>query len=481
MTLTNMSATLVALSLALGMTACGEGKAPEFNNNNNNNNNKPAWVNKTPKLLMATPNAMAVGERLMVLGQDFIPPKRGSQVLVIKGTYYDASGTTQAVEIQNLATHVNTGKLTWTMFPNIVFDTKMGSRLGQFVGRLSVVNVGKDGTQKGSGQLPVKITVKPSIILRLARPTNSNCSSIVKRTLEKTAMAFTAQVVGLRAATKDNPLTFYWTFLAQQWKVSWSYSTFDPTALFPKKGAFVIEDRLSSGTTSTISDNASTSLLVKVGSDLLGNGKLKELQTGAVPGAGSHYTSSVSVVARDASGKQVKLSIPIDVSRMARMSYDGGARIGERFPPVQVSDCIPGHDIGRQVTYSEDTSETRSRAISFNYNANIGGNFAPIPSNPFALGINFSVGFGVDINASVSSSKSKGINISGQILPGEYGVFYRQTTKMVRKASITIRNKCGEEASAGDAYLTDWIFTPELATGPKCVPPSRLPKAEKFM
>jgi hypothetical protein len=73
------------------------------------------------------------------------------------------------------------------------------------------------------------------------------------------------------------------------------------------------------------------------------------------------------------------------------------------------------------------------------------------------------------------------MNISGQILPGEYGVFYRQTTKVYRVGTLVGHNACGQTADLGEAILTDWMFTPELATGPACTPPSQLPAAGKFL
>ena len=439
----------------------------------------PAWQNKTPSILMATPGAMAVGEKLVILGQDFIDPKHGYALMVLKGTYYDSKNRTQAVDIQKKATMVNSGKLTWTMWPNIVFD-RTGDHLGSFVGSVAVVNMGNDGTRKYSTRLPLKVQVKPSIILRVARPSNSNCQPVVSKSIENTGFSFNAEVVGLRAGTKDAELKFYWTFLAEQWNVSYTYGTMDPNTVFPKTGAFVIEDRLRSGTSSVVMDGGSRNFLIQVGSDMLGTASLKTLKTMPVPAMGNNYSATVSIVAVDSSNKQARLSIPINVARKASMHYDGTVKIRERFQPRPVTDCIPGGDIGRQVSYSEDKGETKARSMSFNYNANLAVNISPIPSNPFALGINFSAGFGVDINASTSSSKSIGKSLSGQILPGEYGMFYRQTTKIERVGTIMIRNSCGAEASPGKAILTDWLWTPDLAAGPTCPPATKLPKAQQF-
>ena len=438
-----------------------------------------AWQNKTPSILMASPNAMAVGDKLVILGQNFIQSKNGYLLMVLKGTYYDSKNNAQVVDLQKKVVVINTGKASWTMYPNIVFD-RTGDHIGRFIGSVAVVNMGNDGTRKYSSRLPIKVQVKPSIILRVARPSSSNCQPIVSKTIENTGFSFNAEVVGLRAGTKDAPLTFYWTFLAEQWKVSYNYGTMDPNTVFPKQGAFVVKDRITSGNSSVVMDGGSRNFLIQVGSDMLGTASLKTLKTMPVPTMGNSYSASVNVVAVDASGKQVLLRIPVDVARKASMTYDGVVKIRERFQPRPVTDCIPGGDIGRQVTYSEDKGETKARSMSFNYNANLAVNISPIPSNPFALGINFSAGFGVDINASTSSSKSIGKSLSGQILPSEYGMFYRQTTKVERVGTIMIRNQCGAEASPGKAILTDWLWTPDLATGPTCPPKTMLPKAERF-
>lgn len=446
----------------------------------------PTWKNKAPKLIMASPGSLAVGEDLSIFGEDFIDSLHGYPVVILNGNFIDTSASaektqSQPVNLQYKATTVNSRKITWKMWPNIVFD-KTGDHLGEFVGTLQVVNVGTDASQLASDRMPVKVTVKPSLVVRMARPQNTTCGSVVTKTIEDAGFTFSVTAVGLKAGTESEPLTVYWTFTAEQWQVSWNYGTgTDFSALFPKKGAFVVEQRITSGATSTISDDSNHSYVVKVGSDLLGSARLKVLKTGQVPDGGTSMTANISVLAVDSAKQSTTITLPMDVAQMAQMIYKDSDKIAERYQPVMVTDCMHGGDIGRQVTYAEDKSETRSRGMSFNYNTQLGANFAPIPSNPFALGINFSVGFGVDVNAQVSTTKSKSLNISGQILPGEYGVFYRQTTRVHRIGKIVIRNYCGEEKEAGDATLTDWLFTPDLATGTSCPPKTKLAPAGKFL
>ena len=229
------------------------------------------------------------------------------------------------------------------------------------MGSVAVANLGKDGSQMYSESLPLRVDVKPSLIPRLVRPKTGNCQAVVNATIEDQDMAFTVEAVGLRPATKDAPITFYWTLMASQWEASMSYNTLNPQAsIFPKTGAFLLEDVVTTGNASSISAAGDRMLLLKVGSDVLGNGGLKVLKTGKLPqGAEDSFNTTINVAAVDATGKSVKVSIPLEVFRVATMHYDGKIEIAERFAPTQVSDCIPGGDIGRNVTYSEDKSESR--------------------------------------------------------------------------------------------------------------------------
>lgn len=468
--------TIIAAGLAMLM-GCGLEEDPQ-DYVGQTPKSPPVWTNEKPLVQMSSPGDLAVGQTLTIFGQRFVPTQHGKVFLHFKGHYFDSKGSSHVVELQKQAKVLNAGKLTWNLWPNIVFHPN-GDQLGRFVGHLRVMNQGNDGSLLYSEPLPVSINIKPSLIPRVARPINSGCSSVVGDTLENQAMAFAVEAVGLRAGTKDSPLTFYWTFLGKHWKVSYNYGT-GSNGKVPEQQTVVIEHRVTSGTTSTVSDSGPTNFLVKVGSDLLGTARLKELKTGAIPTSGNKMPISANVVAVDSSGKSVRLAIDLNIHRKAEMSYDNSYKLAERFPPVRVTGCIPGQDIGRDVTYHESYSESRSRSVGFNWNVGVGGNVAPIPSNPFALGINFSVGFGVNINEHVSSDKQKSLSISGHILPGEYGTFYRQTTKIHRVAKIHVNTVCGQSYYMGNAILSDWIFTPDLATGATCPPPSKLPKPQKF-
>ena len=145
--------------------------------------------------------------------------------------------------------------------------------------------------------------------------------------------------------------------------------------------------------------------------------------------------------------------------------YDGNQALRERYAPIRVTDCIPGGELGREVHYAENQSETRKRALRF-----IGLTGCDAPASELAWPGGFSSAFGVNIDESVSSSRSLSLGEpSGAIPPGQFAAFYRQTERIERVATLWRQG-----AFAGLAVLTDWVFRPELAIGPTCLPACKL-------
>lgn len=445
------------------------------------------WVNQKPIVMVASPGAMSVGETMTIIGQRFLDKVHGKVVIQFKGSFFNSQGGSHPVDYQANAIMVNSGKLHWEMWPNVVFHPQ-GDQLGRFVGNLVVMNHGNDGSQLLSDPLPMSINIKPSLIPRAVYPQDKSCSGIVTSTLEKLPMTFMVQALGLRAPTEDNPLTFHWTFFTEQWKVAFNHGVYDLSAVLPKSGPITLEDKVTSGMTSTIADSGNRNVLVKLGSDsmgsLLGESKLKELQTGEVPQEGDNLKTTVNVAVVDSAGKQAQLTIPLTVHRAAEMSYNGAMVLVERYAPVMVSDCIPGGDIGRDVNYHESSSESRSRSMGFNWNVSGGTQIGPLgfinQALAFVLQLNFNAGFGVNTSEQVSSDKSTSLSINGHILPGNFGSFYRQTSKYYRIGTLTGYGPCGQTVDLGDAVLTDWTFTPDLASGTTCPAPTKLQPAQKF-
>ena len=86
------------------------------------------------------------------------------------------------------------------------------------------------------------------------------------------------------------------------------------------------------------------------------------------------------------------------------------------------------------------------------------------------------------ISNSMITSESKGISqtFSGYIPRGRYGIFYRQTTRWIRRAEVVSYDLCGMASHMGELQFNEWDWAPDLAIGERCdvePPPSNLPGA----
>jgi hypothetical protein len=80
----------------------------------------------------------------------------------------------------------------------------------------------------------------------------------------------------------------------------------------------------------------------------------------------------------------------------------------------------------------------------------------------------------------VSSSNSQALEFSAFLLPNRFGVFYRQTTRLVRTGQVVAFDLCGQAIPVGDMALDDYTWAPELAVDPECppFPESSFPEAQ---
>lgn len=443
------------------------------------------WVNTAPEVLVASPSEMAVGEDLTLLGTNFISEQYGRPLLHLRGTFFAENGTQYPVDQTFNATRASNTKIRWMMWPNVVFSPT-GRDLGYFLGTAQAINEGKDHSRTVSEPLQMQINIKPSIIVNIATPVGAGCSGVVDETLPEVPYQFSVEAIGLRSGSPEAPLTFNWAFMASDWKISFRDLSFDPETMLGKNDDVILEDKVESGAVSALMDGDNAGFLVKAQETIMGSGHLSDLKTKALS-EGFARPVSVSITATDASGKKAILSIPIVVHPVIELQYDGNAEAAQRHEPQLVSDCISGGNIGREVSYSESSSESRSRAVAVNWHAEATATVAPfglfMPHSTWAIfgaTVNFTVGFGINTSTEVSTHKSESLQLSGHIHPGENGAFYRQTTKIRRVANMIGHTICGQTLDIGQAVLTDWVFTPDLAISHHCIPPTSLPPAATY-
>jgi hypothetical protein len=437
-----------------------------------------------PVLRLVAPTAVRAGEDVTIFGSGFADKGVGETRLTFEGVYQTTSGKTNQVVLDVVPSFINQGLVAWNFGPNIPFTTE--EEIGTFRGILKAKNVGYDGQEKPAPQaLGVEIQVLPSILIRQMRPVDAGCAVGITATTDGTKFLFELKAVGLKAGSSLSPLRFVYTFLKENFNFTGylaNQNGVDPEALFPETGPISVVDDVDNGTISTLGTGVPRNVHVLKGGvtgsvsslatgvdNLFG---LTHLATAPVPTvqgnySADYYDATMNVVAMDSSGQEAKRTIKLRVFAAVEVDYDGNAATVQTYDPVPVSGCIPGGDIGREVTYTETTSETRTR--SFTVSASLGG------------GVNvwvakFNAEFGFEVNSTVSSAKSKDLAISGTILPGQFAVFYRQTVKLERTAKLRGHGPCGTSQDLGTVTVTDWAWSPDLAKGAKCppLPPSNL-------
>lgn len=463
----------ITLLFSLFLAACGGSE------NNVDPNPEPEWKNTPGTIVAASPETsdgeLGVGDYLTVIGSNFIAKDKGTALLSIKGMFY-IDGESHLVDRTEKVEYLNQGKLRWRLWPNIVFDP-LGKRLGAFTGEVRVINEGKDGSREISNTQLLTFTIRPSLIPIVVSPSSGECQAIVSKTIQNTGFNFVVEAAGLRPATPEAPIIFYWSFLHEQWDVDMNNSAFDVNSILPKSGVFMLQDVVTSGVSSSITDQGGQNFIVKLASEIYSGTELKRIMTKAeLVGT---TKSSINVTAVDAIGKQINISIPLTIEQPVSITGSMKSELVERFDPVLTTGCMDGGINGKNISYSESESETHARSMSFQYNANGGANIAPFINHPFLLQLNFSGGFGVDVNSSASTTNSTSLDYSAYIYPGMKAACYRQTTQWRRKLQLTGHTVCGEDIYVGDAVLTDWTYTPDIATGPECIPESNLQPAYK--
>lgn len=83
-----------------------------------------------------------------------------------------------------------------------------------------------------------------------------------------------------------------------------------------------------------------------------------------------------------------------------------------------------------------------------------------------------------------SESKTVSLGFGGYVPRGYYGMFYRQTTRWVRRAEVRSFDLCGVAYAMGELQFNEWDWAPDLAVAAECgatPPPSSLPEAQCFI
>jgi hypothetical protein len=354
--------------------------------------------------------------------------------------------------------------------------------------------------------------VQPSIRVRRLEPITASCAGPVLRAIGGLPYVIEAEALGF------SPASFTYTISVPALGVSQSLRQIaeGTTGLYGDDGGFVLPE---------------------------------------VPDDLQAYGAILSIESRSVSGQAHQTIFAVGVHRPMEVVFDGRVAIAETYAPVPVSGCLPGGESGREASYTETESETRTRSYgvdfregwlrsttethsesttdttsssntigfsttngsSFNWqtggevggsigiegiievgakvNGHVGGetfsqstrsqssttgrSHSETTTDTESMTEETSGSAGEEFRWEVSSSDALERGFSAHIIAGRYGVFYRQTTRLIRRASLVTYNLCGVANIVGDIDLQDWTWSSDLGTAGTCppLPASHLPPA----
>jgi hypothetical protein len=216
------------------------------------------------------------------------------------------------------------------------------------------------------------------------------------------------------------------------------------------------------------------------------------------------------LTARGAGDDVIDSEYLIGIHRLLDYVHRGAADVAQIEAPIPVSGCHSGGDTqGRVLTYSEQESDERSRQVGYTWNGSwLEQNGEPTDVEIVEIGLRravdgprlgpqtdtWTVGYdefertGPGIHAGrdglweISSADVLG-DQQGIILPGEYGVWYRQATRLLLPGALVERNACGMSAIVAETAVSDYRWDVTLAPSHECppLPKPDLPPAECFI
>lgn len=418
-----------------------------------------------PVLSAVSRDQVSVGQSLDFFGGRFLSGADGHTEIELAGSYLTDEGDEEEVSLRIRPHHASSTRLVWADFgPYDIPFSSTGRNLGVFDGTVTAVNVDwNTGEEARSEPLPIALRVEPSVIVRDLRPVESSCEEPVRRALGGIPYRVDVEAAGI-----------------------------DPVD-------FTVE----------IFDQAGAGRTLQVPADG-GRGELGaggELVLAPVPAGDMFYVARLIITARDAAGGKAVADYAIGVHRQLEYIDFSSPQIGQIHAAVAVTGCIAGGANGQTVSYAETEPDTRARHIAYHWDSDWAeGRDDEIDGLPEIArwGVTHSVGgepigpdaetwtVGTDYSAAdteswahydvggipddgddfwaVSSADSLSPTPRGDIIPGMFGVWWRQMTRVVHPGGVVEYNVCGEPRLVADAMFADYTWAASLAQADECPP-----------
>jgi hypothetical protein len=479
-----------------------------------------------PLVLGLSRTQVSVGESLEVVGGNFLNGTQGFTEVRLDGEYHTKDGPVHPVSMQFRPHWEDGNRLIWAQFgPFLIPFSPNGDELGTFQGTVTAINVDATGAISESEPAEVTLEVLPSIVLRKLQPLTAQCNAPSRVVLGGFPYEVSVEAIGFE------PVNFSYVVFGepgipapriirrQATGAADSYGeegdlffNMPPPELPFYVGTFAVAALGTDGIERVISLSYGVHNAIEYVNARKVN--VAEIEA-AVPVSGCHsggdtqgrtltyseqttdmrqrtvgvtWNESFSEQASSTTGGSTTSTygISYNISQSETMGWEMGfsSSIGAELGGG-VKFGVPGVvEVGVNPKLSTTMTSSRSIYGSSTRGYSVGRDYSVSDTESWAFtntkGHEVSEG-GSDF-WSVSSSESTIMQFSGNILPGEYGVFYRQTTRMGVSGLIVAYNLCGMPTVVADATFYDYIWSVDLAQGEECppFPESDLPESQCF-
>jgi len=479
-----------------------------------------------PHVLALSSYEASVGTLIEAYGVGLPGADEGQVELVFRGDFRADSGTTAAVDVTLPARAVDGGTARWTSFGPYQIPFGPGDHVGTFEGTIAARVTTPDGAVKeDDAPQTFTLTVRPSIVVREFQPTTASCAGPVSRALGGAAYRLRVQAVGFE------PVSYTYTFATPTIGA-------DPLAVrhiatggfdeFGSDGSFVLPDVPTGvpaygavvGVQAVGRDGSTYRTLFAINVhrplEVFYNGNVDVAEvyeptpvSACIPGGTNGRHVNYEESSSETRTRTYNINWNEHWMRTHTVSRDTQSTIGwnetngvgfsttdgQTFHwSIGASTEISGNvgvslpelvsiGVGTRIGFNSMVGGDHSTSDSASQNRSQGVHASETTTDAESVSDSTGGGSGSGYTWQVSSTDTIARGFGGSVIANTYGVFYRQTLRLIRRAAVVTYNQCGAASVIGDVDFMDWTWSPDLTLGESCppLPQSNLPRAECYV
>lgn len=456
----------------------------------------------------------SLGSLVEVYGYSFVGEELGDVVLVFRGEFESDDGVTTPVETTGRTRRVDGGTLRWTNLGPFAHPfVRDRPAPGVFRGTVTPRLHGFDGAAIDGIATPMEFRVLPSILLDDFQPVGASCASAAVRAIAGLPYRLEARAMGFE------PESFTYNFLAPaiEYSASVRHIATGATDVLGDDGSFVLpaipEASFAYGTVIRVDARARDgSIYVSTFAvgvhrplEVFYNGNIQIAEvlppvpvSACIPGGEAGRTVNYSESESETRERSYAIrwddnwlnSVTVgrshtsSVTTIERNTFEWSTTMGNTFEWHWEGNA--GLEIGLAKAVGLSLGGGGGQKYGSYTENRVGGSRTTgidrTESTTDSTSVTSSQGGsnGETMQWVVSSSEQLDRDFGGTVIAGTYGVFYRQTLRLQRRAAVVTYNACGIPTIVGEVDFDDWAWSPDLALDHDCppIPQSNLPTAQ---